>query len=130
MRKHIEYRLRYTIGGVDQDGGQVFSPVRSAMLCYTHFIRKRPVNIVKSLVSNFYEAKDVTAAKDILVENVAALEVEGWPRPVNRRDTPDKTKNEMNDIFGLLEWIDLKGLHERLPTYVSSNPEHLPPILL
>ena len=101
------------------------------LLCFvTHFIRKRPVNIVKSLVSNFYEAKDVTAAKDILVENVAALEVEGWPRPVNRRDTPDKTKNEMNDIFGLLEWIDLKGLHERLPTYVSSNPEHLPPILL
>lgn len=82
------------------------------------------------MTSEFYKAAAVTIAKDRLVEDVAALGIEGWPRPVNRRATENKMANELDDIFGLFQWIDEKGLYDRLPTYVSCNPEQLPLIRL
>lgn len=101
------------------------------LLCFvTHYIRKCPISIVKTMTSEFYKAAAVTIAKDRLVEDVAALGIEGWPRPVNRRATENKMANELDDIFGLFQWIDEKGLYDRLPTYVSCNPEQLPLIRL
>jgi len=45
-----------------------------------------------------------------------------------RNASENKFKNEIDDIFILLKFIDEKGLGEQLPVYVSNNPEMLPMI--
>ena len=79
------------------------------------------------MVLDFYTPAAVTSAKELFVDNVAALNIEQWTRPVNRRNNSDnKFRNEVDDIFALLVFVDEKGLFDKIPKCVSANPEQLP----
>ena len=56
--------------------------------------------------------------------DLAALDLEdiALPRVPSRRDSAQRMRVEIDDIFGLLEFCDLNKLDMRLPLYVSNNP--------
>jgi hypothetical protein len=121
---------------LSQDVGKMADLVLAVcdLLCFaSYFFKKQPVKIVKSMIVDFYSPAAVTVAKDKLAEDIAALKIDSWPRPVNRRNTKDtgtKCKHEVDDIFNMLSFVDEQNLLGHIPRYVSDNPEQLPQIRL
>jgi hypothetical protein len=97
------------------------------LLCFAvYYFKKQPIKPVKAMIVDFYAPAIVTVAKELLIDNVSALNIDNWPRPVSRRTSDNRLKNEVDDIFSVLTYLDEKGFLVNLPRYVSDNPEQLP----
>ena len=104
------------------------SYVVSDLLCFlTYYVKKLSIKPIKSMIHDFYTPGVVSAAKERLVGDAASLNERNTPRLAQRRaNSENKTKLEIDDIFTLYSFIDENGLCNRLPRYVSNNPEQLP----
>jgi len=67
------------------------------------------------------------------VKLVDIIHPEKWARPNMRRGkasvsmaTDDKTKKEIDDIIGVLTFMDENHLRDKLPRFVVENPDLLP----
>ena len=102
------------------------------LLCFANYYAKRlTTKSVKSMIHDFYSPSVVTAAKERLQQDLTALNLDvTLPRMPSRRDSAQRIRAEIDDIFSLLDFCDLHKLHSRLPTYVSNNPEQLPQLRL
>ena len=78
-----------------------------------------PVKMIKSALIDFYNAEDLSAAKKILMDDIAMLKISvkfphiGLPQ---RRDGDNKLSREVDDIFALYMCLDENKLLEQLPT--------------
>ena len=75
----------------------------SAPLCFifTKFGRL-DIRRIKSTVSDYYSAKDITAAKETLFKDLANLSVPDASRIVQRRDGENRLVKEVDDIINLI----------------------------
>jgi len=93
---------------------------------------KMPAKQLKSTVNNFYSPDVISNAKVVLAGFVEALDLGRWPRPARHRTSStgdginNKCKSDMDDLFGLLTYLDEKNLNEKLPRFVAGNPDLLP----
>ena len=67
----------------------------------------------------------ISSSKDKLIEDIEALGVANWSRPVKRRGE-NKSKQEVDDILCALSFIDESVGLSKLPLYVTDNLEDLP----
>ena len=89
----------------------------SDLLCFTTFYAKRFVaKYVKDMINDFYSSAAVTATKERLMADLAALDLEdiALPRVPSHRDSAQRMRVEIDDIFGLLKFCDLNKLDMRL----------------
>jgi len=101
--------------------------VASEILCYLfNKFRKVPIRNLIAIVSDFYCSADISNAKDILINCVDNLKLDKWPRPVNRKKSDNKCKLEVEDIIGLMSYLDEQLLIDKLPAFVAVNIENLP----
>jgi len=106
----------------------------SELLCYaSHNLGRLDTHRLKSMLSNFYSVEVAYNAKELLVKLVGIIRPEKWARPNMRRGkasvnmaTDDKTKKEIDDIIGVLTFVDENHLREKLPRFAAENPDFLP----
>jgi hypothetical protein len=106
--------------------------VVSDLLCYSikKFARV-PIKPLKSVINDFYSADDICEAKDKLIEEVDQLNLDKWQRPARRRkDSITRTQNEIDDIFNIIIMLDESLNIQRLPIFVSTDPDRMPSIKL
>lgn len=106
----------------------------SELLCYTtHKLGKLDVKQLKTIIANFYSLDVVFDAKEALVNIMDSLGIGKWPRPNTRRRKDStggasdvKLKSEIDDIIGVLTYVDEQNLGDRLPCFVAANPDMIP----
>ena len=103
------------------------------LLCYAQKkYRQLPALTLKQVLSDFYSADTVAEAKDVLSSSVDNLNNNNWPKPANRRrvnskeNAGAKQRQEIDDIYGILNYIDQNHLTSKLPMFVAADPDHLP----
>lgn len=101
--------------------------VISELLCFIlHYYKKQPVKLIKTMLIDFYSSTLVTAAKELLMADVARLDIANTPRIPSRRSNDTRTKLEIDDIITLITFADENGFIAQLPRYVAATPELLP----
>ena len=101
------------------------------LLCYlAHKFRKLPNKVVSSVLVDFYSHEDIVEAKETLLNDVDALNLEKWARPSRRRDSDlgNRACKEVSDILSTWALIDEGSLWSKMPTYVTKNLENIPPV--
>ena len=106
-------------------------------LCF--IIRKQgriPSKQLKSLLFDFYKADILATAKDVLLEAVTALNIDGVPKTSSRirrnskENTDAKMKCDIDDLIALLTFMDENNHVGKLPTFVAADPDLLPSVRL
>ena len=100
--------------------------VVSELLCYLCYkYSKCHALALKTSTVDFYSLADISAAKDLILEEARSLNLENLPR--RRRDSVDnKARLDIDDIFCILSMLDEKKLIDKLPIYVARNVENIP----
>jgi hypothetical protein len=101
-------------------------------LCF--IVRKRgriPPKQLKSLLIDFYSTDVIAAAKDVLIEAVTPLNIDGLPKMPrirrNSKESPEiKMKIDLDDIVATVDYLDINNAIDRLPTFAAADPDHLP----
>jgi hypothetical protein len=106
--------------------------VVSDLLCYaTKKFGRVALKPLKSVLNDFYSSDDICVAKDTLVEEVEKLSLDKWQKPARRRkDSITRTQNEIDDIMQVVTMLDETHNLDRLPMFVSSDPDCMPSIRL
>ena len=100
--------------------------VVSELLCYLCYkYSKCHALALKTSIVDFYSPADISAAKDLILEEARSLNLENLPR--RRRDSVDnKARLDIDDIFCTLAMLDEKKLMDKMPIYVARNVENIP----
>lgn len=102
------------------------------LLCY--FINKfgrLPNKQLKSVILDFYATEEISNAKELLIIEVDKTVKDKWPKPARRRkDSSNRTANEVDDIYQVITCIDNHKLLNQLPLFVSCDPDKMPSIKL
>ena len=111
-------------------GGNNF--VACNCLCFiVNKIGKVPLKALKSLALDFYSSEELSEAKDLLLKEVDGINIANLPKIARkRRDSTGKTAQEFDDIYQAVTFIDEKGLLDKPPAFVATNPEKLPSVRL
>ena len=98
------------------------------LLCYL-FNRygKSPDLNIKSGILSFFNSAEISVAKELLFKSVAKVDIDNLPRCVPRRKSDDKVKLEVEEIFGLIDYMDEHNALGKFPLFVAKNLERLPP---
>lgn len=97
------------------------------LLCYLRAkVSKLSSVTLKNVINDFYSSESVSEAKEILVSSVDGLNLDKWPKPARRKQTDNKTRMEVDDIFCVFNYLDENLLMDKLPTYVALNIDNIP----
>lgn len=99
--------------------------VLNSVLCYTiGSLRKHPVKIVKSVLTDFYNVDTISNAKDRLSSDItkSGLNIK---IPPNRR-ADNKRKLDIDDVLNLLQAVDVMKAFDKLPIYACNDIYELP----
>jgi len=98
---------------------------------YTKNIVSLTLKTLKQILLNFYDGKQITEAKDVLVETLTDLNPVNWTRlPKRCKDSLEnpgsKAKIEIEDIVTMTVLIDVNALGGQIPQFVAADPDKLP----
>jgi len=102
----------------------------SDLLCFMVIKYNRLGNKpLKSILLDFYTPDDISRAKEALVDEADKLFTERWSRPPRRRkDSVNRIDCEVDDIINVIAILDEAKLIDRLPIFVSVEPDRMPTI--
>ena len=108
--------------------------VLNDLLCFL-FNKFGKINVkpLKSIISDFYTIDAISEAKVILLDDVSTLLSTGIDKPPHiprRRDGDSRLSREVDDIFTLINFVDERGLRQKLSHYVTEQPDELPGVHL
>ena len=111
--------------------------VINEMLCYAvNKYRQLVEPTLKTVLFDFYSEDACTEAKELLRGRIDDLDIAKWPRPPNRRrinskENPGaKQRQEIEDIYGMINYIDQNMLSAKMPIFVAADPNMLPSMKL
>lgn len=86
---------------------------------------------LKSALSDFYDVDVLSAAKLLLLKDVDGLNLlVKRPHIPQRRDGDARLTREVEDIVSLFVYLDEQKAIDKLPRYVSGNPDNMPSVRL
>ena len=86
---------------------------------------------LKMVISDFYTVESLAAAKIQLIKDVDALELTTKrPHVPARRDGEGRITREVDDLLLLIAFSDEQKILDKLPRYVSDNPDNMPSMRL
>ena len=100
--------------------------VVSELLCYLFFkFKKYPIGVIKQSIIDFYDPIDIAVAKDVIMEDAKALNLEKLPR--KRRDSIERRNIlDVDDIISVVSMLDERNMIDMLPSYVVKNIGNVP----
>lgn len=98
-----------------------------APLCFlVNKLGKTQLNVLKSVVSDFYDVDTIVEAKSLLLEDISRLPTaKDLPHIPKRRDGPNRLTRDVDDIISVLTFLDEQKLLNNLPRYVSDSPDRM-----
>jgi hypothetical protein len=107
-------------------------PKINELLCYAFkkYIPLRPKMLRQTLL-DFYSSDQMGSARDLLMDELEALNPPGWSKPNRRRkdsvgNAGGKIRLDLDDIMNALNLIDENKLWSRLPKFVALDPDSMP----
>jgi len=91
-------------------------------------VNKIGKNVLTKYIIENMEAAAITAAKAQLVKDTEDLKLEKMPRVIGRYDVGKRAEKEVKDIFTLIDFLDQNKSLDKLPRYVTDDPDNLPSI--
>ena len=99
------------------------------MSCLVNKYGKIDTKTLKLVLSDFYTADVLSAAKLKLLEAVDSLKLSlKRPHIPQRRDASERLS--VDDLFTLITFLDEQKCLDQIPTYVSDSPDHMPSVRL
>ena len=100
----------------------------SDVLCFLrNNFSKVPLKQLKCVIVDFYTAVDLSEAKVRLLSDIEALKSSvKFPHVPQRRDGEARLAHEADDLISLFNCLDEHKLLDRLPRYVSGDPDRMP----
>ena len=102
--------------------------ILNSLLCFfLNKCGKYSQKVLKTILSDFYSIEDVAAAKCQLMRDIDNLDL-SVKRPYipQRRDSEARLSRELDDLFALYVFLDEHRSINKLPKYVSDNPDAMP----
>ena len=106
----------------------------SDLLCYAitklQRVEKQPL---KSAMLDFYTPGCILEAKELLLNEADLVMPEKWAKPAKHRLASVGQNNlgkEIEDIFAVIQAVDEAQLTDKLPLFVSDNPDNMPSVRL
>ena len=98
------------------------------LLCYAvNKLTRLGKTPVKTTVVDFYPPDEISIAKEKLYAEIEILQIEKFPKMVRRRkDLANRQAIETEDILAMLTQLDEAKARDRLPLFVSSDPDKMP----
>jgi hypothetical protein len=93
-------------------------------------IEKQPL---KNAMLDFYTPQCILAAKELLLNEADVVMPEKWVKPAKHRLASVGQHNlakEIDDIFSVIQLIDEAQVTDKLPLFVSDNPDNMPLVRL
>ena len=91
-------------------------------------VNKLGKNVLSKHIIENMEAAANTSAKAQLVKDTEDLHLDKMPRVIGRYDVGKRTEKEVKDIFTLIDFLDQNKSLDKLPRYVTDDPDNLPSI--
>jgi hypothetical protein len=86
---------------------------------------------LKSVINDFYSPDDINIAKELIVNEVDKLLLDKWHKPARRRkDSINRVNLEIDDLLNVISVVDNNKILDKLPVFVSSDPDKMPTIKL
>ena len=101
-------------------------------LCFlTTKLSRFPLKQIKSLMFDFYSVDTIASAKETLIADASALEIEDFRKSFrNRRDSKEnperKVRLDIEDMVSVVTLLDEKKVLDQLPLYVAANTDLVP----
>ena len=93
--------------------------------------RKLGSNSLKVLLCDFYKLDELGAARELLLDEVAALKLPVFPKVARRRrDSSGRGTPDVDDMCSVLFSLDERQLLDQLSIFASSNPDNMPSVRL
>jgi hypothetical protein len=97
------------------------------LLCYARCkLGKLSSITLKSVISDFYTAENISDAKELLVDAVEKLSIDKWPKPARRKQSDNRARVEVDDIIAVFAYLDENLLLDKIPTFVAVNVDNIP----
>lgn len=104
------------------------------LLCYTvNKFGKVACRPLKSTITDFYKSDDVTLARELLIDSLesdSVISAKSQKMPRRRKDSVGRTATEVEDIISVITQLDEEKKIDKLPIFVSSNPDNMPTVKL
>ena len=89
-----------------------------------------PAKMLKSALLDFYDGQSLSTAKQQLLKDFndigQQVRIESLPHIPLRREGDNRAQREVDDMFTMLNALDEHLVMNKLPTYVTDNPDNLP----
>ena len=101
------------------------------LLCYAvNKLGRSACRPLKGTIVDFYEPSDISLAKDLLLEHCDLILDKSVKIPRRRKESVGRVTAEIDDIFTILTNLDEKHILDKLPMFVSTDPDKMPSIKL
>jgi len=90
--------------------------------------RKLGEKQLKRVLIEFFTKDQLFVAKNRLCEDIAKLQLELWPQPIQHTDTDKQASLDVDDIYMLITFLDGELLLDKLPIYVCENIDQIPSV--
>lgn len=98
----------------------------SPLLCFAlNSYKRHPLKLLKSTISDYYDAESIAIAKDTIVSDIDNIKLENW-KPSTKRRGENKAKQELDDIMTAISFVDENSSFNNLPRYVVENLDDVP----
>ena len=106
--------------------------VLSDVLCFmSNKFGKTDLKSLKLILCDFYTADDLSTAKFKLIEGVDGADLSARrPHIPQRRDGGERLSREVDDLVSLFTFVDEQKCLDKLPMYVTDNPDKMPSLRL
>ena len=85
-------------------------------LCFLiNRVGKSTDKIVKQVLHDFYDAGQLTSAKNQLCEDIEKLNLDKWTKPRRHQDNDGRALKEVDDLFSMFTFVDERGATSKLP---------------
>jgi len=92
---------------------------------------KYQLNLLKSVIADFYSAECISAAKTLLLDDVSSLTLSfKLPHISKHRNTEHRVMMDIDDIITIISCLDENKALDSLPCYVAADLDYLPPVRL
>jgi len=92
---------------------------------------KYQLNLLKSIIADFYSADCISAAKTLLLDDVSSLTLSfKLPHISKHHNTEHRVMMDIDDIITIISCLDENKALDSLPCYVAADLDYLPPVRL
>ena len=101
------------------------------LLCYAiKKLGRSACRPLKGTIVDFYEPSDISHSKELLLEHCDLILDKSVKIPRRRKESVGRVTAEIDDIFNILTNLDENNLLNKLPMFVSTDPDKMPSIKL